>query len=188
MPREGHDYTGGRKEGIFLISIHVPREGHDLQRLGAQKCVRRFQSTCPARGTTTFAATIEESYAFQSTCPARGTTRRRGNRPRAGRRILIHVPREGHDPSFGVRPVTGREISIHVPREGHDLRYHVGGRGHGQFQSTCPARGTTTTSTPRRASWSHFNPRAPRGARRHGTDGRGRDDVFQSTCPARGTT
>ena len=38
------------------------------------------------------------------------------------------------------------------------------------------------------APFVHFNPRAPRGARRHGTDGRRRNNVFQSTCPARGTT
>ena len=57
-----------------------------------------------------------------------------------------------------------------------------------QFQSTCPARGTTPPCGLTLHISRHFNPRAPRGARplknflvRHRVR-------FQSTCPARGTT
>ena len=57
-----------------MISIHVPREGHDKR---LQKIIVRyakFQSTCPARGTT---------FDFVFTSPPYF--------------ISIHVPREGHD-------------------------------------------------------------------------------------------
>ena len=57
-----------------------------------------------------------------------------------------------------------------------------------QFQSTCPARGTTKGYHTASPADTYFNPRAPRGARRSLswviTDMAG----FQSTCPARGTT
>ena len=38
--------------GVDGISIHVPREGHDLMRRSRAVCIAEFQSTCPARGTT----------------------------------------------------------------------------------------------------------------------------------------
>ena len=34
------------------ISIHVPREGHDVNKFVALAILPSFQSTCPARGTT----------------------------------------------------------------------------------------------------------------------------------------
>ncbi len=56
------------------ISIHVPREGHDLT--AEAKAIREeeFLSTCPVRGTT--ALSPEENDRLV---------------------ISIHVPREGHD-------------------------------------------------------------------------------------------
>ena len=56
-------------------------------------------------------------------------------------------------------------ISIHVPREGHDAHFRQ--------PSLCG---------------SHFNPRAPRGARQDSGGNSGGFFGFQSTCPARGTT
>ena len=80
--------------------------------------------------------------------------------------ISIHVPREGHDDNQRNELYYFGYISIHVPREGHDqiICRFVGGSE--QFQSTCPARGTTR---PLRVE--------------HMTT-----SIFQSTCPARGTT
>ena len=53
VPREGHD-TVLLNEGAAddEISIHVPREGHDCTAFLATTDRQRFQSTCPARGTT----------------------------------------------------------------------------------------------------------------------------------------
>ena len=185
MPREGHDLKYTAQLHNNEISIHVPREGHDHARAaycrgdrnfnpraprGARPLSRKsalsaakFQSTCPARGTTNAAAVVLIMPAFQSTCPARGTTlllligcvlRLHFNprAPRGARRlyerfdpadyeISIHVPREGHD-IVTISDADITSISIHVPREGHDL---------------CPRLGKQDVFD--------FNPRAPRGAR-----------------------
>ena len=106
----------------------------------------------------------------------------------AGQVISIHVPREGHDlatTEAEYNPI----ISIHVPREGHDRTMTTIFRLAKQFQSTCPARGTTGTAYP--VLWTgsmNFNPRAPRGARRLVSPPPISTLGFQSTCPARGTT
>ena len=75
VPREGHDlllclyYTLQCR-----ISIHVPREGHDHNIDAEASELVAFQSTCPARGTTFYATAGGTVLQFQSTCPARGTT------------------------------------------------------------------------------------------------------------------
>ena len=57
-----------------VISIHVPREGHDFIAIGIISRPIKFQSTCPARGTTRLVCLdLRRFY------------------------ISIHVPREGHD-------------------------------------------------------------------------------------------
>ncbi len=56
------------------ISIHVPREGHDVLSENIETKNLLFQSTCPARGTTRFTGQYSPICLFQSTCPARGTT------------------------------------------------------------------------------------------------------------------
>ena len=165
VPREGHDalrlrvvvphhhFNPRAPRGARLlhgvprvarrgISIHVPREGHDYCKNTRPAKRTSFQSTCPARGTTLMhPQRFRDVEAFQSTCPARGTTIRRPT-VGCGRRISIHVPREGHDRALcACRPV--RPISIHVPREGHDAYCVCAGTARTLFQSTCPARGTT---------------------------------------------
>ena len=80
-----------------IISIHVPREGHDRKIYAVKQARHTFQSTCPARGTTNSESDDQHAekisihvpreghdkinlfansggIAFQSTCPARGTT------------------------------------------------------------------------------------------------------------------
>ena len=146
----------------------------------------RFQSTCPARGTT-----FDQKSAALLDCisihvPREGHDRR-PVRFDIGNVISIHVPREGHDRKQtalflldidfnpraprGARPPTFKDeflyiaISIHVPREGHDHRRRLSTLSLRLFQSTCPARGTT-----------------------RGQSISLKDVEFQSTCPARGTT
>ena len=166
MPREGHDLMAPIPVRFaMVISIHVPREGHDGWSRAKKNCCftyfnpraprgarrqdnrqqiapKKFQSTCPARGTTCIlsAKSTLRSY-FNPRAP-------RGARPRLFHElsppaaISIHVPREGHDYYAYINPQRTL-ISIHVPREGHD-----------------------TNSNSRRSGRSNFNPRAPRGARR----------------------
>ena len=237
------------------ISIHVPREGHDLVAKNTLSRCRRFQSTCPARGTTPLTRVVYPCPAFQSTCPARGTTCHNAQQrprnayfnPRAPRGARLSISAyssrvgsfQSTCPARGTTPCCAGfkfffRISIHVPREGHDPNLAAWAASYAQFQSTCPARGTTTSTRlqgaytrqfqstcPARGTTGHlrrgflrldnFNPRAPRGARRayeaahaakfgisihvprEGHDARGiyytrYIQEFQSTCPARGTT
>ena len=141
VPREGHDKKIIVAGSLVLISIHVPREGHDYA----------------------FAPFAAMPVNFNPRAP-RGARHPGASRCSWADAISIHVPREGHD-----RPLEGCDeglfISIHVPREGHDLSTARSGSSVSLFQSTCPARGTTD----------YLSPIAHRQA-------------FQSTCPARGTT
>ena len=52
VPREGHDVGRILSAVSQGISIHVPREGHDPPINSANWSTPLFQSTCPARGTT----------------------------------------------------------------------------------------------------------------------------------------
>ena len=146
MPREGHDCRIKCVIHKLLISIHVPREGHDgavtLDGLAGQV----ISIHVPREGHDV----VSRRY-YAAVCLL----------------ISIHVPREGHDVTCDCIPFR-IAISIHVPREGHDLvadilhytgdiSIHVPREGHDQvtlprpsrflpFQSTCPARGTTAVT------------------------------------------
>ena len=188
----------------------MPREGHDQDSGGNSGGFFGFQSTCPARGTTRGAAFPQRVRRISIHVPREGhDVLAAGCHIKI--RISIHVPREGHDEATPARPSLSECISIHVPREGHDrggiclkcqgrgISIHVPREGHDPHpQRLLPVK-------------NHFNPRAPRGARRsceraayqaitisihvprEGHDsGRPRParhgTGFQSTCPARGTT
>ena len=143
VPREGHDFLCSPIRLPFPISIHVPREGHDQKRENCRQRHHQFQSTCPARGTTIRtrrqAAVVNP---FQSTCPARGTTISRRTFGSGQHKFQSTCPARGTTQYSPVLPGLYL-ISIHVPREGHDVR---------------PAFDSRLMT--------HFNPRAPRGARR----------------------
>ena len=166
VPREGHDlHRAVHKHGGNAISIHVPREGHDAEKAALIRGVLPISIHVPREGHDYFAGRYRKlRIAFQSTCPARGTTQSR---------------------------IKTTAFSV--------------------FQSTCPARGTTGVEIEPLPVIRDFNPRAPRGARlqerekaghghgisihvpREGHDARmitaqSPSLPFQSTCPARGTT
>ena len=168
----------------------------------------RFQSTRPARGATFPAAGFATERLFQSTRPARGAThsdfdqrltpvsfnpraprgarRRRLRRHPRRKRVSIHAPRAGRDPTPGRPPGSLRCFNPRAPR------------------------GARRCTAPGRSSCCRFNPRAPRGARRGADQSEpqlqkvsihapraGRDNasraestgpLFQSTRPARGAT
>ena len=73
VPREGHDVLRHGMGGRGDISIHVPREGHDRCRPDLGRARRNFNPRAP-----------------------RGARLRRAGRT-AEHPISIHVPREGHD-------------------------------------------------------------------------------------------
>ena len=87
------------------------------------KLYNKFQSTCPARGTTTpVGCTLPPRPNFNPRAP-RGARRGLYRPGVADENISIHVPREGHDGVGEMFAPRSREISIHVPREGHDSKH-----------------------------------------------------------------
>ena len=190
VPREGHDSTTFSAGVQRSISIHVPREGHDgsnpsfcakstkfqstcpargtTTRTPCRASRSRFQSTCPARGTTESEDDAENYVTFQSTCPARGTT---GTEPTEGGATTYFNPRAPRGARQERESLYRRNggISIHVPREGHDQLSSGSCARQAIFQSTCPARGTTRPAWCKRRDYKYFNPRAPRGARLTGS-------------------
>ena len=119
-PRAGCDLNLRDLVGLTCISIHAPRAGCDLESSSLLPLYLLFQSTHPVRGATALKGVVSSGKTlFQSTHPVRGATlellRKAG--------IIV--------------------ISIHAPRAGCDLvpLPHVGfNQG---FQSTHPVRGAT---------------------------------------------
>ena len=124
-----------------------------------------FQSTCPARGTTAWHIVAAENLVISIHVPREGhdsisTTPRatrshfnprapRGARPVRQLRLYCGADFNPRAPRGARRQavdqyVVNKPISIHVPREGHDAATPYNARGRYTFQSTCPARGTTS--------------------------------------------
>ena len=82
-----------------------------------------------------------------------------------GEYVSIHAPRAGRDVLLIPVLLVLESVSIHAPRAGRDLFAGLN-----------------------RLVKYGFNPRAPRGARRHKCTSGRRPSSFQSTRPARGAT
>ena len=106
---------------------------------------------------------LRSQKGFQSTLPARGATTVAVDR-RFGKEFQSTLPARGATWD-DAKAANAYRISIHAPREGSDLRLS---------RAKPKAR--------------NFNPRSPRGERRHGRDHHGQKSGFQSTLPARGAT
>ena len=120
VPREGHDLATTKAEYNPIISIHVPREGHDPRPPMHRIKGTDFNPRAPRGARPPPEKMFLSPHRFQSTCPARGTTFDQKSAALLDC-ISIHVPREGHD-RRPVRFDIGNVISIHVPREGHDRK------------------------------------------------------------------
>ena len=142
----------------------MPREGHDLRSCAAALSHADFNPRAPRGARRAACRRRWRRTPFQSTCPARGTTKTFPGIAEA-MAISIHVPREGHDHGVDAAIFGAGHISIHVPREGHDAAASARRIRRLQFQSTCPARGTTLLPCYNHGKRRYFNPRAPRGAR-----------------------
>ena len=127
-------------------------------------CSRLFQSTRPMRGATTRAKIIRIT----------GTN----FNPRApcGARLPAGWPSSAANRFQSTRPMRGATprswpcswpptISIHAPHAGRDYGQVVAAQQQLQFQSTRPMRGATGRRPAWRSWATHFNPRAPCGAR-----------------------
>ena len=106
-PRGARQRGAGVLVGLFVISIHAPREGRDGKEHTVTLDYDQFQSTRPARGATNAADHSEHAGRdFNPRAP-------RGARPRATvsvgqfTKISIHAPREGRDSK-------SEQISLHI--------------------------------------------------------------------------
>ena len=172
---------------LGIISIHVPREGHDPAPTLSGTSGRNFNPRAP-RGARQHVIAAKCAYLrFQSTCPARGTTIKSYHaraycchfNPRAPRGARLHCRCQRSACSC---------ISIHVPREGHDNNNIAGKVAAGDFNPRAPRGARLHTDKGTLSLAAYFNPRAPRGARQDGNQKMIEFVLFQSTCPARGTT
>ena len=157
-----------------------------MQTTTIRRCL--FQSTCPARGTTTYpSAGMLHAIYFNPRAP-RGArllcqkltvsvSHFNPRAPRGARRaenvgywgrlwISIHVPREGHDDAVVHLLAKLRRISIHVPREGHDTALYKVAASTDFISIHVPREGHDLAHITYDLS----------------------QLSFQSTCPARGTT
>ena len=208
-PARGTTPFNSRRLPRGRISIHVPREGHDIATAAEAAGAKTYFNPRAPRGARLKALAVNGAVAlFQSTCPARGTTTPLKN-VFVSTSISIHVPREGHDSfsfcrvgaacDFNPRAPRGARlklilkcgtigrISIHVPREGHDCRPTITAPTSTNFNPRAP-RGARQEYRLTAQIVKDFNPRAPRGARPIAKQKLAPHRLFQSTCPARGTT
>ena len=187
----------------------MPLAGHDSAR-GSRLCrLRRFQSTCPLRGTTSLGpstpfATSDfnprapcgarrcpacrtpfQSRPFQSTCPLRGTTMMTSSSS-TGHGFQSTCPLRGTTVLRSHIAPASADFNPRAPCGARPaMRSRSARRLHFNPRAPCGARRSTTA---KREAVDHFNPRAPCGARL------GRRKTwqhlirFQSTCPLRGTT
>ena len=125
----------------------------------------QFQSTPPARGATTHEEAAQAGVVFQSTPPARGATVINVRKNVSSLEFQSTPPARGATRDWLADVVAVNGISIHAPREGGDCVQRPGQH---------PAH--------------DFNPRPPRGGRRHLINSHTAISIFQSTPPARGAT
>ena len=118
-PRGARHHLKTNLKGNLEISIHVPREGHDIHNAAYEFQFLNFNPRAPRGARPVKLYFTMSAFPFQSTCPARGTTNIFLPFCKYVT-ISIHVPREGHDGVAFVIQLSTIFISIHVPREGHD--------------------------------------------------------------------
>ena len=129
-----------------VISIHVPREGHDAENGYALLVDIDFNPRAPRGARPRGIYYILDIYKNFNPRAPRGARPRRSCCPSPRRNFNPRAPR-GARLCYYMYVRRGSNISIHVPREGHDGDSVRPSRSHRYaFQSTCPARGTTTIS------------------------------------------
>ena len=147
--------------------------------------------------------------AFQSTRPLRGATAGSVSSMTIHLMISIHAPLAGRDINYLDINGVDKNISIHAPLAGRDFKMRPVW-GAGGISIHAPLAGRDVYSCMMRLTLSHFNPRAPCGARRYQLKGAitminfnprapcgarrvisqssSARDKFQSTRPLRGAT
>ena len=164
-PHTGRDESKNHWGLKLKISIHAPHTGRDPPQSTTRKRSVHFNPRAPygARQSFGLGKTVQE-IEFQSTRPIRGATNTKrlltSSSPNFNPRAPYGARRSGVSPAG---PCGG--ISIHAPHTGRDLHLLIVIYQTGGFQSTRPIRGATVCGWAWFLALSHFNPRAPYGAR-----------------------
>ena len=211
--------------GGLAISIHAPRAGRDGREQYSIGEYVEFQSTRPVRGATQLCLSDGGVHQISIHAPRAGRDVDRAGGA-AGHHISIHAPRAGRDflrlsrglsggnfnprapcgarpPSTAfasrlskfqsTRPVRGatrpgqrdgcgEPISIHAPRAGRDLVCWLISSPRSHFNPRAPC-GARLSRSSRNCIGRYFNPRAPCGARLHGRQQRRRAIYFNPRAP-----
>ena len=93
----------------------MPREGHDLNLRLIRVLLADFNPRAPRGARLVVLGIMLLSRKFQSTCPARGTTAHQA-RVRLRGIISIHVPREGHDSNQDSKRRSKKYFNPRAPR------------------------------------------------------------------------
>ena len=163
-PREGSDLVRVGCRGGDIISIHAPREGSDGLQAGSIGQSRNFNPRSP-RG--------ERHIDLNLRCD--------------DLHISIHAPREGSDCNSRFPQTTFFDFNPRSPR-GERLQRLPGARYAVRFQSTLPARGATLRIGAQKRLFV-ISIHAPReGSDWNAVELNRNHYGFQSTLPARGAT
>ena len=116
------------ESGEWIVSIHAPRVGSDIETMSSNISGSVFQSTPPVWGATLALQTALAKTSFQSTPPVWGATQ-----------------------TF-VDTFKSLGVSIHAPRVGSDAKLKGEEAEHLAFQSTPPVWGATSVFVSRPSS------------------------------------
>ena len=169
----------------WKVSIHAPRAGRDPMRIFSWSPEPCFNPRAPRGARHPLTMSSARLIMFQSTRPARGATGDAAA-PSDSLGVSIHAPRAGRDNIYAAAGVMG-VVSIHAPRAGRDVRPGCEVAAQECFNPRAP-RGARRHLRGGHAHRRRFNPRAPRGARRSTPGALTAVRRFQSTRPARGAT
>ena len=207
-PSRGETSSHAEARLTVIISIHSPLAGRDHRSSDSKRLDGLFQSTRPSRGETSEddllvgggddfnplaprgarrqpVGAVTFSSLFQSTRPSRGETQPQGHQARSPE-ISIHSPLAGRDIVQQWEDEYNRFQSTRPSRGETTADANV--LETVKFQSTRPSRGETGGAQVIARDFRHFNPLAPRGARRLRPKSISTRPQFQSTRPSRGET
>ena len=170
--------------GLGFISTHAPLAGRDRPLSLIPLFSSTFQPTRPLRGATHHLVKHNRLQKFQPTRPLRGATTCHGRSRRTNIEFQPTRPLRGATPLSLIplfsstfqptRPLRGAtQVSSFIPEP-------IG------FQPTRPLRGATAARAGSLWTTSHFNPRAPCGARRSTFGHWEMDSVISTHAPLAG--
>ena len=166
-PRTPRGVRRGKASTALMESYFNPRTPRGVRRVQPYLrpyCIP-FQSTHPARGATSIAASLQAMGIISIHAPREGCDGGAALDVRASSTISIHAPREGCDFAVATHNIAIRHISIHAPREGCDLTSVTWPRDIVAISIHAPREGCDTINFRVNVDTLDFNPRTPRGVR-----------------------